>query len=83
MIDYVLLIRSSSSIMVSAFSNANWMGCTDDRKSTGGFAVFLGPNLVSWCAKEIENGILIKHGGRIQSNGQCHSSSNVGTQSIL
>jgi hypothetical protein len=38
--------------MVRAFSNADWTGYTDDRKSTGGFAVFLGPNLISWCAKK-------------------------------
>jgi hypothetical protein len=46
-----LLIRQSSSTM-SAFSDTNWAGCMDDRKSTGGFVVFLGPNLISWCAKE-------------------------------
>jgi hypothetical protein len=37
--------------MVSAFSNVDWAGCPDDRRSTGGFAVFLGPNLIFWCAK--------------------------------
>jgi hypothetical protein len=49
---YGLLIQSSPSSMVSAFSDANWAGCSDDRKSTGGFAVFFGPNLISWCAKK-------------------------------
>jgi hypothetical protein len=38
--------------MVSAFSDVDRAGCTNDRKSTGGFAVFLGPNLISWCAKK-------------------------------
>jgi hypothetical protein len=41
------LIRRSPSTMVSAFSNADWAGSTNDRKSTGSFAVFLGPNLIS------------------------------------
>jgi hypothetical protein len=47
-----LHIRKSLSTHVSAFSDADWAGCSDDRKSIGGFAVFLGSNLISWCAKK-------------------------------
>jgi histone deacetylase 1/2 len=47
-----LHLRKSTSTMVSAFSDADWAGCVDDRRSTGGFAVFFGPNLVSWSARK-------------------------------
>jgi hypothetical protein len=45
--DSAFLIRRSPSAMVSAFSDVVWAGSVDDRKSTGGFTVFVGPNLIS------------------------------------
>jgi histone deacetylase 1/2 len=47
-----LSIRRSKSTLVSAFSDADWAGCVDERRSTGGFAVFLGDNLISWTARK-------------------------------
>jgi hypothetical protein len=47
-----LLIVKSPSMLVSGFSDADWAGCLDDRRSTGGFAIFLCSNLVSWSARK-------------------------------
>lgn len=35
-----------------AFSDADWAGCPDDHRSTGGFAIYLGSNLISWNARK-------------------------------
>jgi hypothetical protein len=36
-----LRIVKSPSMLVSGFSDADWAGCIDDRRSIGGFAIFL------------------------------------------
>jgi hypothetical protein len=41
-------IDKCSSTLVSAFSDADSAGDIDDRRSTRGFAIFLGSNLISW-----------------------------------
>jgi hypothetical protein len=41
-----------SSTLVSAFSDADWAGSVDDRRSTSRFGVYLGCNLVSWSSRK-------------------------------
>lgn len=46
--NFGLSFTKSGSLLLSAFSDADWAGNPDDRRSTGGYAIFFGGNLVSW-----------------------------------
>lgn len=46
-----LVLRPTAQHELIAYSDADWAGCPDTRKSTSGYAVFLGDNLISWSSK--------------------------------
>lgn len=50
--DLGLLIRPSSNLQLHAFSDADWAGCPDDRRSTSGYAIYMGSSLISWSARK-------------------------------
>jgi hypothetical protein len=51
-LQYGLKFNKNSSLLLSAFSNADWAGCPSDRRSTSGFTKFLRSNLISWSSRK-------------------------------
>jgi hypothetical protein len=50
-LDYGLLLRLSPTSKLVVYTDGDWAGCLDTRRSTSGYVVFLGANLVSWATK--------------------------------
>ncbi|WVZ58403.1 hypothetical protein U9M48_008680 [Paspalum notatum var. saurae] len=51
-VDYGLLLHRSSSAELVVYTDTDWAECPDTRRSTSGYAFFLGGNLVSWSSKQ-------------------------------
>ncbi|KAL5799508.1 hypothetical protein ACOSQ4_032392 [Xanthoceras sorbifolium] len=47
-----LLLPSTSSLQLRAYSDADWAHDSTDRKSVTGFCIFLGDSLISWKSKK-------------------------------
>ncbi|KAJ4755031.1 hypothetical protein LUZ62_089436 [Rhynchospora pubera] len=51
-ITHGLYFQASSPLTLHAYSDSDWAGCPDDRRSTSAFCIYLGPNLISWSSKK-------------------------------
>ncbi|XP_040987672.1 secreted RxLR effector protein 161-like [Juglans microcarpa x Juglans regia] len=51
-VDYGMWYSKDSNLSLDSYSDANWAGNVDDRKSTTGGCFYVGSNLVAWMSKK-------------------------------
>ncbi|KAJ0975586.1 hypothetical protein J5N97_017551 [Dioscorea zingiberensis] len=51
-IEHGLLLRPCSQPQLRAYSDAGWLSDSDDCRSQYGFAIYFGPNLISWTSRK-------------------------------
>ncbi len=47
-----ILFANHGHLKLEGYTDADWAGCLDDRRSTSGYCMFVGGNLVSWRSKK-------------------------------
>jgi hypothetical protein len=74
-LDHGLLLHRASTSDLIVYTNADWVGCPDTHRSTSGYTVFLGDNLVSWSSKcqNVVSRLSAKAEYRIVANGMAEA----------
>nr|XP_051220893.1 uncharacterized mitochondrial protein AtMg00810-like [Lolium perenne] len=49
--DFSLSLHASTATDIVAYSDVDWAGCPDRRRSMSGYCVYFGPSLISWSSK--------------------------------
>ena len=47
-----ILYSSSESFMLTGYTDSDWAGSVDDRKSTSGYVFHMGSEAISWASKK-------------------------------
>ncbi|XP_020270995.1 uncharacterized protein LOC109846183 [Asparagus officinalis] len=47
-----LIFRKNEHMSIEGYCDSDWASCADDRRSTSGYCIFVGGNLVSWKSKK-------------------------------